>query len=255
MSEPLSFLLAGIIAGSALGFVGAGGPIIGLPIILLGTPLSEHDALGTNAVAVSALALALAVRNIIRKVAYWREGLAFSIPGMIGVYFGTRLGLVFPGHQLIFILGIVIFGAAAWMFWLSRQPNPVFYEPPSFNTRDLRQRLYKLAVLGLIIGWLAGFFAIAGGFMIVIAFMIGARFPVRLASQTALIPIALFTALEGYQYAFAGHVQLFDAGVMFAAGLVTGVVGLILSERAPRHLLLRVLAFLFILSGIFFLIR
>lgn len=255
MPETISFILAGIVAGSALGFVGAGGPIIGLPIILLGTSLSEHDALGTNAVAVSALALTLALRNVICKIAYWREGLAFSIPGIIGVYFGTRLGLVFPGHQLIFILGIIIFGAAAWMFWLSLQNNPVGGELPSFNARDFRHRIYKLAPLGLIIGWLAGFFAFAGGFMIVIAFMIGARFPVRLASQTSLIPIALFTALEGHQYALAGHVHPIDAGVMFTAGLITGVIGLVLSEKAPRHLLLRVLAFLFVLSGIFFMIR
>lgn len=255
MPEVLWFVFAGLIAGSALGFVGAGGPMIGLPIILIGTQLSEHAALGTNATAISVLAAVLAAWPIFQGHSQWREALAFSAPGLVGAYFGIRLGLAVSGRQLIFILGWVIFAAAAWMFWLSRRKEPLFDSPPSQALNDFRRRAYVLVPAGLLIGWVSGFFAVGGGFMIVVALMLGGKLPVRLASQTALIPIALFTGLEGYEYAAAGHVHLGPAVLMLATGLLTGIMGLRLANKTPRHLLQGVLSGLFVLIGIYFLIR
>lgn len=249
------FLLAGLVAGSALGFVGAGGPMIGLPIILAGTQLTEHAALGTNATAVSVLAAVLAAWSIYKGQSHWREALVFSIPGLVGAYFGIRLGLAVSGRQLIFILGLVIFIAAAWMFWLSRRKQPLFDGPPSNGLAAFQRRTYVLIPAGLVVGWVSGFFAVGGGFMIVIALMLGGKLPVRRASQTALIPIALFTGLEGGEYAAAGHVYLGWAGIMLATGLLSGVVGLRLANKTPRHLLQGVLSGLFVLIGVYFLIR
>lgn len=249
------FLAAGLIAGAALGFVGAGGPMIGLPIILIGTRLSEHGALGTNATAISVLAAVLAAWSVYRGRSQWREAAIFSATGVAGAYFGIRLGLVFPGRRLIFILGLVIFAAAAWMYWLSRRTQPLYTGPPSSAAQDLRRRALLLAPAGLAIGWISGFFAVGGGFMIVIALMLCGKLPVRLATQSALIPIALFTALEGGEYAAAGHVQLTGAAAMLGAGLITGALGIRLANKTPRHLLQRVLAALFVLIGIYFLVR
>ena len=229
--------------------------MIGLPIILIGTQLTEHVALGTNATAISVLAALLAAWSIFQGQSHWREALVFSIPGLIGAYFGIRLGLAVSGRQLIFILGLVIFVAAAWMLWLSRRREPLFDGPPSADLVDFRRRAYFLAPAGLVVGWVSGFFAVGGGFMIVIALMLGGKLPVRLASQTALIPIALFTGLEGGEYAAAGHVHLGGAGLMLAAGLLAGAVGLSLANKAPRHLLQGVLSGLFVLIGVYFLIR
>lgn len=255
MPEIAWFLLAGLVAGSALGFVGAGGPMIGLPILLVGTGLSEHTALGTNAAAISVLAALLAIASVYRGQSHWREALVFSIPGVLGAYFGIRLGLAVSGRQLIFILGLVIFLAAAWMFWLSRRTEPLFDGPPSTEAGDLRRRALVLVPAGLAIGWVSGFFAVGGGFLIVIALMLGGKLPVRLASQAALIPIALFTGLEGGVYAAAGHTHLAGSGLMLLAGLVTGAVGVRLADKAPRRLLQAVLGGLFVLIGMYFLIR
>lgn len=255
MPEVMWFVLAGLVAGSALGFVGAGGPMIGLPIILIGTQLSEHEALGTNATAIAVLGSLLAAWSIYRGHSHWREALVFSFPGLVGAYFGIRLGLAVAGRKLIFILGLVIFAAAAWMVWLSRRKEPLFDAPPSGDFASLRRRAYILVPAGLLVGWISGFFAIGGGFMIVIALMLGGRLPVRLASQTALIPIALFTGLEGGEYAVAGHVHIRAAGLMLITGLLAGALGLRLAKKAPRRFLQGVLAGLFVLIGVYFLIR
>lgn len=255
MTHAVWFLLAGTIAGMALGFVGAGGPMIGLPIILVGTALSAHSALGTNAAAMATLSTILAVWTVTRSDSNWREALFLALPGLVGAYFGTRAGLVFPGHKLISILGIVVFAAAAWMLWLSSREEPLFSAPPSPEPQHLRRRAYWLVPCGLVIGWISGFFAVAGGFMIVIALMLGGKLPVRLASQAALIPIALFTGLEAAQYAAAGHVDLAGAGLMLATGLVMGALGNAMARKTPRHLLQRALAGLFVLVGAYFLIR
>jgi len=229
--------------------------MIGLPIILIGTSLSEHGALGTNATAISVLAAILAIWAVMRGTAHWKEGLAFAIPGLIGAYFGTQLGLAFPGRKLIFILGLVVFAEAAWMFWLSTRKKPLFSGPPSPQPHHFRRRAFGLVPMGVVVGWVSGFFAVGAGFMIVIALMLGGRLPVRLASQTALIPIALFTGLEGGRYAMAGHVQLAPAACIFVTGALSGAIGVALADRAPRRLLQRVLGALFVLIGVNFLVR
>lgn len=255
MPEMLWFVLAGLVAGTALGFVGAGGPMIGLPIILLGTALSEHAALGTNAAAIAVLATLLAAWTIYRGESQWREALVFSLPGALGAYYGIRLGLSVSGRQLIFILGLVVFAAAGWMFWLSRRKEPLYSGALDGPFDDFGHRACILIPAGLITGWVSGFFAVGGGFMIVIALMVGGKMPVQKASQTALIPIALFTGLEGGMYAAAGHTHLTASGIMLVAGAITGALGLRLANKTPRHRLQAVLAGLFVLIGIYFLLR
>jgi uncharacterized membrane protein YfcA len=56
-----SALPAGVLAGLVLGYLGAGGTVVGLPFLLYLSRLPPHLALGTNAAGVSLIAIALLV--------------------------------------------------------------------------------------------------------------------------------------------------------------------------------------------------
>lgn len=251
----LMAIVAGLAAGAVLGFIGAGGTVIGLPILLLGGGLKEHVVLGTNAIGVAGAALLLALWYIHRGQSQWREGLVFAIPGLAGIFLGARMGLAFPGRHLIFILGFVLFAVAIWMAWLSMQKKPLHTEPSTPDLRALAHLSTRLIPLGLIVGWISGFFAIGGGFMIVPALMLGGEMPLSRAASTTLVPVTLFAAFVGTQYATAGQADLPRAGIMVIAGIVAGAIGIRSASRVPRNWLQRFFAVLLVAIGVYFIIR
>lgn len=255
MWGPVFPIVAGLAAGAVLGFVGAGGTVVGLPLLLLGGVLAEHAALGTNAAGVAAVAGLLAGWNWYRRRAQWREGCIFAAPGLGGIVLGTRMGLAFPGRHLIAILGVLLFFVAAWMFWLGTRDKPLHAGAPAQDLHALARRALRLVPLGFAVGWVAGFFAIGGGFLIVPALMLGGDLPLALAAPTALIPIALFAALVGGEYALAGQMHVLWVGIMAGAGLAAGAAGIAFAGRTPRHWLQRAFAVLLVAIGAYFVMR
>jgi hypothetical protein len=81
-------LLAGLISGFVLGFLGAGGTVVGLPFLLIFDRLGPHNALGTNALGVSLIAAALLIWRIRNKQILLTSGVMFALPGLVGVMQG-----------------------------------------------------------------------------------------------------------------------------------------------------------------------
>ena len=115
----LQSIFAGIIVGFVLGFLGAGGTVVGLPIFLIFSDLHGHQVLGTNAAGVAMVAASIFAWRVYKKDINLLIGIIFSLPGLIGIYIGTQLGLLYPGKKLIFLLGIILFFIAGWMLYLS----------------------------------------------------------------------------------------------------------------------------------------
>jgi len=85
-----------VVTGLALGMLGAGGTIIGLPIFLyLGGP-QGHAAFGTNALGVTVIAFLLLLWRIRGREVDLPLGIAFTLPGLVGIAIGARLGLLYP---------------------------------------------------------------------------------------------------------------------------------------------------------------
>lgn len=248
-------VVAGLAAGAVLGFVGAGGTVVGLPVLLVGGAVSGHAALGTNAAGVACAAALLAAWNLRRGQAQWREGAAFAAPGLAGIFLGARMGLGFPSRHLIFILGFLLFLVAGWMVWLSTRGEPLHAGPPAPHARAFARRTLRLAPLGFMVGWIAGFFAIGGGFLAVPALMLGGELPLAFAAPTALIPIALFAALVGGEYGAAGQIHPLWSAVMAVAGLAAGLAGIRFAAHTPRHWLQRAFALLLVGIGVYFILR
>jgi len=249
-------IAAGIAAGFVLGLLGAGGTIVGLPFLLYLVALSPHRVLGTNALGVAFAALALLAVRIWRRRLPLAPGLTFALPGLVGIYLGGRLGLTFPGRQLVFLLGFLVFVVAAWMFYLSTRSAAA----PSQESFPLfapltRQRVLLLAPTALVVGAVAGFFAIGGGFLIVPALMLVGGLELAEAAAAALVPIAAFALLVGAEYASSGQVAFGLAVIMALAGLIGGLFGIGLGARLPKKRLQQVFALLLVAIGIYMLAR
>jgi len=255
-------LLAGTLAGFVLGFLGAGGTVVALPVLLFLAGLDPHDTLGTNALGVFLIAALLFGWQSRRLRLPILHGVLFSAFGVPGIYLGARLGLLYPGQKLVFLLGLVLFVVAGWMTYLSFHQSPsaagaavAFGEPgpggDPVAPRLARARIAAIACAALAVGLTAGFFGIGGGFMIVPALMLTGGLELAMAAPVALLPIAAFSGLVGAEYWMAGQIRPLWSAAMLLAGIPAGAAGIWLSRRLSRVIVLRAFAALLVAIGVY----
>jgi uncharacterized membrane protein YfcA len=243
---------AGGVAGLVLGFIGAGGTVVGLPVLLYLAALRPHAAMGTNAAGVAVIAAALLLWRARHGGVPWREALTFTAPGVAGDIVGGRIGLVFPGQRLVFLLGILLFAVAGWLVVLSFQKAG---PPAPGSPSGQGSRPWLLMLAGTLVGAVAGFFAIGGGFMIVPALALLGRLELVEAAAAGLLPIGVFAAAVSAQYFLAGDVSVGLAAAMLPPGVVAGALGAELARRMPRRALQRVFAVVLVAVGIYMSVR
>ena len=250
---------AGVLAGFVLGFLGAGGTVVGLPVLLLWSDLHAHSAMGTNALGVALIAGALCAWRMRRGEVRLNAALCFAVPGLLGIVAGVRLGLIVAGQRLVFLLGFVLFAVAGWMAYVSTRPiaHAGAPEQPALAVSAplTRRHVALLAATALLVGAAAGFFAIGGGFMIVPGLMLAGGLELGAAAATALLPIAAFALLVGLAYFQAGDVSVPLTGVMLAVGVAAGWLGMWLAQRLSRRIMQRVFAVALAMIGVYMTLR
>ncbi len=238
-------IVAGILSGFVLGFLGAGGAVVSLPVFLVLAGLALHSTLGTNAIGVAFIAAALFLWYVSRERLPVLPGILFAVFGGPAIYLGAHLGLLYPGRKLIFLLGLLLFVVAAWMIYLSyRRPKRPASESPTDAPRhrlSVKQKVW-IAILAAVTGLVAGFFGVAGGVLIVPALMVAGGLDLALSAALALLPMAVFSGLVGLEYWLSGDVKMTWALLMLAAGIPAGAFGIWLSRRLSSNVMLRVFA-------------
>lgn len=245
-------VLGGILAGLALGMLGAGGTVVGLPMLLYLGSLHGHIAFGTNALGVTIIAFVLVLWRMSQKQINLGLGVVFAIPGLVGIAIGARLGLIFPASKLIFLLSFLILIVGGWIAYLSmRQDDPA---PPRQGPIERRQ-IIRLTPVAFITGVISGFFAIGGGFLIVPGLAIAAMIDLRASARSSLLPIAAFAGLDAIEYIYAGDVSYSTSGVMVLAGIAGGAAGILLSNRLPLRVIQRLFAIFLTLVAIYMIVQ
>jgi len=248
-------LIAGTLAGFVLGLLGAGGTVVGLPILLFLGGLRPHLALGTNALGVAMVAIVLLVWRLGRRQVALRAALTFTVPGLAGIYLGARLGLAFPGHNLVSLLGLLLFVIAGWLAYSSTRPTDGSKVDHGVAAGWGVGRTVTLGGVALVVGAIAGFFAIGGGFMIVPALAVFGGLELMDAAVTALMPVALFAAWVAVQYWTSGSVAAGASLAMLPTGVGGGVAGAWLGRHLSRRTAQRIFAGFLVVLGVYMLVQ
>jgi len=93
----------------------------------------------------------------------------------------------------------------------------------------------RLAVGGLIVGFLSGFFGIGGGFLIVPAIMLGSGMATLNAVGSSLVSVGAFGLTTAATYATAGMIDWPVAAAFIAGGVAGGLGGVALSVRLAAY--------------------
>ena len=214
--EILGALIAGTFIGSVLGFVGAGGAMLAVPILIYGFGF-EPSVASTSALAVvGAAALSGASAKIKTKQIYYRDALVIWAIGLItNIGFSSIVDRL-PEDFIAIGFSIVIIFAG-----LSMLGSPL-------TTIQKRMSWPVLIGISLLIGSITGLFGIGGGFLVIPVLVLGFGTSHVIAAGTALLVIAINSAT-----ALLGHHALWSE-VSWNIPLVMGASAVVVAQIASR---------------------
>jgi uncharacterized membrane protein YfcA len=224
---------SGGLVGLILGVVGGGGSIIAVPLLLylVGVP-SVHAAIGTSALAVALSAFGNLLAAARRGLVKWPCALVFSAAGIAGSYGGSQLALLMPGAKVLALFGGLMMAIGTVMLLRKDAEG----DPDvRLTIKTARHMLPWLLSIGLVVGALAGFFGIGGGFLIVPGLILATGMPITSAIATSLVAIAAFGAVTASSYAIAGEVVWRTVGLFVAGGIAGSIVGQFAGGKLAHH--------------------
>ncbi len=103
----------GLLAGVLSGFVGVGGGILMIPLMMLFLGLSQFEAQGTALVAMLPPIGILAAMNYFKSgYVKWEYAVVIALTFVIGGYFGSKMSLSLNPTTVRKVFGVVMFFAA-----------------------------------------------------------------------------------------------------------------------------------------------
>ena len=177
--EIVNALIAGCAIGAVLGFVGAGGAMLTVPILVYGFDYPPHQA-SVAAIAVVIVAAASGLYPRLRSgEVLIKEALIISGLGAFANIAAAQLVKNISDEILITGFSAVIIFAGLTML---RKPVQAHEKPIPLPT---------LLLLSLVIGSLTGFFGIGGGFLAIPVLVLAFNTPQNKAAGTSLLIIVL----------------------------------------------------------------
>jgi uncharacterized membrane protein YfcA len=231
--QPVLAVLCGGVVGFTLGLIGGGGSIMATPLLLYVVGLPPHVAIGTGALAVSVNAFINFGTHAAAGHVRWRNAALFAGVGVAGAALGSSLGKSFNGGRLLFLFALLM--VAVGILMLRRQKLSVDAAPPALGPFTAAAA-GKIIAAALLVGLLAGFFGIGGGFLIVPGLLFSTGMPMLFAIGSSLLAVGSFGLTTAVNYALSGLIDWPVAGEYIAGGIVGGLIGMQLCKRlAPRR--------------------
>lgn len=222
--------VAAVAGGAGIGFLlalfGGGGSVLATPLLLYGVGVRDpHVAIGTSAAAVSLNALVALGAQARAGQVKWACAFAFGAAGLAGSLAGAQIAKRVDGHSLLlwFALAMAVIGFSMLA------PKKHEGDPA---VRLTWRHVIRIAPLGLITGFAAGFFGIGGGFLIVPGLMAATGMTLAHAAAASLVSVSVFGAATSASYAASGLVNW----PVFLALVAGGGVGALAGAPAAKLL-------------------
>ena len=223
----ITALISGGFIGAVLGFIGAGGAMVSVPILLYLFDFSPAAAT-TAALAVVFLAAVAGLRPKFKsRDVLVKEALTIWLLGLItNIGFGLLVERI-PDPVILIGFSVVLLGAAYSMLVKPIRDSP-----------ERKMSVWALVTLSLLIGSLTGLFGIGGGFLAIPVLVLFFHTPQNKAAGTSLLIIALncLTALAA-KFAIWSEIDWgYPLLISVAAVLVAGFASKKAAKTPTVHL-------------------
>ena len=224
--EIIGALIAGCAIGAVLGFVGAGGAMLTVPILIYFFGFTPHSATTAALAVVFLAALSGSLPKMRSKEILYREAFVVWAIGLI-----TNLGFssivdTFPDEFIITGFSFILILAGLSML------------RPPFTNIHTRMPPSTLILMSLVIGAITGIFGIGGGFLAIPILVLFFGTPQNIAAGTSLLIIALnsLTALFGHHAQWSDVDWHIPALMAITAVLVSSVASHFGNFASPEKL-------------------
>jgi uncharacterized protein len=267
----------GMLIGLSLGLIGGGGSILAVPLLVYVIGLEPHVAIGTSAFVVGINALISFIDHKKKGHVLLNKGLLFAIPGVVGTLIGSYLGLLTPASSLLILFALFMISIAIKLLIQKKdkkRDKDIIYDHLQEITKDKeadqktrdqlntetdsgtnnRYKHFKVAIIGTMVGLVAGYFGIGGGFLIVPSLMY-LNINIVNSIGTSLLPVSFFGLTTAASYSLSGQINFLIAVLLICGGIVGGKVGMALSSKASKTLLTKIFSVLLITVAIYIIIK
>jgi len=200
--EIVGALIAGSLIGAVLGFVGAGGAMLSVPILTNFFDFTPQQATTAALAVVFLAALSGSLPKMRAKEILYRDALIIWAIGLVTNLGFSSIAADLPDKFITVGFSMVLLLASYSMFH-----NP-------FTNIQRRIPLSILILISLLVGAITGLFGIGGGFLVIPALVLFFGTPQNVAAGTSLLVISLnsITALLGHNAMWSEvdwHVPIF----------------------------------------------
>ena len=242
--EILGALIAGSAIGAVLGFVGAGGAMLSVPILMYGFGFDAKSATTAALAIVFLAALSGAIPKARKGQILYRDALVIVALGLV-----TNIGFATIADELSDSFISTGFAAVLILAGLSMLRNPKFSE-------HTRMPIPVLVVISLVIGSITGLFGIGGGFLAIPVLVLFFGTPPAIAAGTSLLIIALNSLIS-----FLGHhalwvrVEWHIPIFIGASAVVVAQIASHYSSKTPQEFLRKAFAYLLLAISVFTIVQ
>lgn len=220
-------VLVGIAAGFMSGLFGVGGGILVVPALVMVMKMDQRLAHGTSLAAVLPISVASLLGYAAADQVDWPVALFLAIGAVVGAVLGTKLLHVLPHRALAFGFAGLLLATAVRLF-----------VPISATGREDLSVIMAvgLVVVGLVTGILAGLLGVGGGIVMVPAMIVLLGLSSVLAKGTSVAVIVPTAIMGTWRNRTKRNADLRTAGIVGVAGIVSALLGTVVSRRLSDDL-------------------
>lgn len=224
--EILGALIAGSFIGAVLGYIGAGGAMLAVPILMYIFQFTPHHATTASLAVVGLAAISGAIAKARQKEILYKDALIIWSLGLV-----TNLGFSSISDSLPDAFITTGFAIVLMIAGLSMIRTP-------FKDVHTRMPISVLILVSLIIGSITGLFGIGGGFLAIPILVLFFGTPQNIASGTSLMIIALnsLTALIGHYEVWGDVKWSVPAAMAISAIAISNLASHTASRQSPANL-------------------
>jgi len=237
-------LIAGGFIGAVLGFVGAGGAMLSVPILMYGFGFDPKPATTAALAVVLLAALSGVVPKARKKQVLYRDAFViWAIGSITNLGFSSVVDQIPDSVITTGFAGILLLAGASML------------RPPRLDEQK-RMPLPVLILMSLIIGTMTGLFGIGGGFLAIPVLVLYFGTPQIVAAGTSLLIISAnsLTAFIGHRSQWS-EVQWHIPILMGASAVVVAQIASQLAHKTSPAILRKAFAYLLFAISIFTLIK
>jgi uncharacterized membrane protein YfcA len=260
--ETAGYIAAGII-GLALGMTGGGGSILTVPVLVYLFGIDAVLATTYSLFIVGVTSLAGGIRAYANKLVDFKAVTEFGIPSILSVFIMRHFVLpAIPSHLfsignisvtkdvfLMLVFAVLMLTASFLMIRNSRESGGHNAE------KDRHEKIFPLALLGLLIGAITGLLGAGGGFLIIPALVLLIKLSMKTAVGTSLMIIAI-NSLFGFLFSLKQFEYDWKLLISFTVIAIAGILaGNKLAEKISADALKKGFGWLVLLMAVYIIIK